>query len=64
MNTHWFKDDDELLPALNVKIETSATESHLRLTKCQRRDSGEVKIKLKNEFGMTEAISKLVVLGE
>ncbi|XP_030274768.1 immunoglobulin-like and fibronectin type III domain-containing protein 1 [Sparus aurata] len=62
MNIQWYKDDDELLPALNVKIETSATESKLRLTKCQRKDCGEVKIKIKNEFGTTEAISKLIVL--
>ena len=64
MNIHWYKDDDELLPALNVKIETTADESKLRLVKCQRKDGGEVKIKIKNEFGTTEAISKLIVLGE
>lgn len=64
MTTHWYKDDDELLPAFNVKIETSDSESQLRLTKCQRKDSGEVKIKIKNEFGTTEAISNLIVLGE
>ncbi|XP_049435580.1 immunoglobulin-like and fibronectin type III domain-containing protein 1 [Epinephelus fuscoguttatus] len=63
MNIQWYKDDDELLPALNVKIDTSATESKLRLMKCQRKDSGEVKIKIKNEFGTMEAISKLIVLG-
>ncbi|XP_070693468.1 immunoglobulin-like and fibronectin type III domain-containing protein 1 [Pempheris klunzingeri] len=62
MNIHWYKDDDELLPALNVKIETSDTEGKLRLNKCQRKDSGEVKIKIKNEFGTIEAISKLIVL--
>lgn len=64
MNIQWFKDDDELSPALNVKIETSATESKLRLIKRQRKDGGEIKIKIKNEFGTTEAISKLIVLGE
>lgn len=64
MNIQWYKDDDELMPALNVKIETSGTESQLRLTKCQRKNSGEVKIKIKNEYGTTEAISKLIVLGE
>ncbi|XP_034545040.1 immunoglobulin-like and fibronectin type III domain-containing protein 1 [Notolabrus celidotus] len=62
MNIQWYKEDDELLPALNVKIETSANESKLRLTKCQRKSSGEVKIKIKNEFGTLEAISKLIVL--
>lgn len=64
MTIQWYKNDDELLPALNVKIETSDSESQLRLIKCQRKDSGEVKIKIKNEFGTTEAISKLIVLGE
>ncbi|KAG7494799.1 immunoglobulin-like and fibronectin type III domain-containing protein 1 [Solea senegalensis] len=62
MNIQWYKDDDELLPAVNVKIETSDTESRLRLTKCQRKDSGEIKIKIKNEYGITEATSKLVVV--
>ncbi|XP_037639979.1 immunoglobulin-like and fibronectin type III domain-containing protein 1 [Sebastes umbrosus] len=62
MNIQWYKDDDELLPALNVKIETSAIGSKLRLVKCQRKDCGEVKIKIKNEFGTMEAISKLIVL--
>ena len=64
MNIQWYKDDDELSPCLNVKTETSATQSQLRLTKCQRKDSGEVKIKIKNEFGTTEATSRLIVLGE
>ncbi|XP_055077860.1 immunoglobulin-like and fibronectin type III domain-containing protein 1 [Periophthalmus magnuspinnatus] len=58
----WFKKDDELFPGLNVKIETSDTKSQLRLTKCQRKDSGEVKIRLKNEYGTFEATSKLIVL--
>ncbi|XP_078139501.1 immunoglobulin-like and fibronectin type III domain-containing protein 1 [Centroberyx gerrardi] len=62
MTIQWYKDDDELLSGLNVKIETSPSESQLRLSKCQRKDSGEVKIKIKNEFGTKEAISKLIVL--
>ncbi|XP_054906429.1 immunoglobulin-like and fibronectin type III domain-containing protein 1 [Poeciliopsis prolifica] len=62
MNIHWYKNDDELLPAVNVKIDTSDTESQLRLTKCQRKDTGEVKIKIKNEFGIIEAQSRLIVL--
>uniref|UniRef100_A0A8C6LQS8 Immunoglobulin like and fibronectin type III domain containing 1, tandem duplicate 2 n=1 Tax=Nothobranchius furzeri TaxID=105023 RepID=A0A8C6LQS8_NOTFU len=62
INIQWYKNDDELLPAINVKIETSDTESKLCLTKCQRKDSGDVKIKIKNKFGTTEAISKLIVL--
>ncbi|XP_056157233.1 immunoglobulin-like and fibronectin type III domain-containing protein 1 [Lampris incognitus] len=62
MTLQWYKDDDELLNGLHVKIETSIAESQLRLSKCQRKDSGEVKIKIKNEFGTMEAVSKLIVL--
>uniref|UniRef100_A0A3Q2D280 Immunoglobulin-like and fibronectin type III domain-containing protein 1 n=1 Tax=Cyprinodon variegatus TaxID=28743 RepID=A0A3Q2D280_CYPVA len=62
MNIQWYKNDDKLLPGVNVKIETSDSESQLRLTKCQRKDTGEVKIKIKNEFGTIEAVSKLIVL--
>uniref|UniRef100_A0A665TL57 Immunoglobulin like and fibronectin type III domain containing 1, tandem duplicate 2 n=1 Tax=Echeneis naucrates TaxID=173247 RepID=A0A665TL57_ECHNA len=62
MTIQWYKDDDKLLPGLNVKIETSATESQLCLNKCQRKDSGEVKVKIKNEFGTVEKLSKLIVL--
>lgn len=64
MTIQWYKDGDELSPALNVKIETSDTESKLRLLKCQRKDCGEVKIKIKNKYGIIEAISKLIVLGK
>lgn len=64
MNIQWHKDDNKLLPALNVKIKTSDTDSSLHLIKCHRKDSGEIKIRLKNEFGTAEAISKLIVLGE
>ncbi|KAM4588642.1 immunoglobulin-like and fibronectin type III domain-containing protein 1 [Odontesthes bonariensis] len=62
MTIQWYKDDDELLPATSVKIETSETEGQLRLTKCQRKDRGDVKIKIKNEYGTLEAVSKLIVL--
>lgn len=64
MNIQWYKDDDLLSPSPYVKIETSCDKSKLRLIKCQRKDSGEVKVKIKNEFGTTEAMSKLIVLGE
>lgn len=64
MNIQWHKDDAKLLPAPNVKTKTSDTDSSLHLIKCRRKDSGEIKIRLKNEFGTTEAISKLIVLGE
>lgn len=64
MNMQWYKDDDTLVPAPNVKMETSGAQRRLRLTRCQRKDGGEVKLKIKNEFGTMEAVSRLIVLGE
>lgn len=64
MNIQWHKDDAKLLPSLTVKIKTSETDSSLHLMKCHRKDSGEIKIRLKNEFATAEAISKLIALGE
>ncbi|KAL7833031.1 hypothetical protein SRHO_G00300490, partial [Serrasalmus rhombeus] len=62
MKVQWFKDEEELLHGPNAKIESSSTHSRLFLTKCQRKDTGEVKIKIKNEFAAIEATSKLIVL--
>ncbi|MCJ8729439.1 hypothetical protein PDJAM_G00106340 [Pangasius djambal] len=62
IKVQWFKDEVELLEGPGVRIESSSTHSRLRLNKCQRKDTGEVKIKLKNDFATTEATSKLIVL--
>ncbi|KAF6716003.1 Immunoglobulin-like and fibronectin type III domain-containing protein 1 [Oryzias melastigma] len=58
----WFRDGDELQDDTSAKIENSAGHSRLLLSRCQRKDTGEIKIKLKNEHGFTEAVSKLLVL--
>ncbi|XP_056126541.1 immunoglobulin-like and fibronectin type III domain-containing protein 1 [Rhinichthys klamathensis goyatoka] len=58
----WFKEDEELLQGHSVKIEKSSDHTRLLLTKCQRKDTGEIKIKIKNEFATIEATSKLIVL--
>uniref|UniRef100_A0A3P9J5R4 Immunoglobulin like and fibronectin type III domain containing 1, tandem duplicate 3 n=1 Tax=Oryzias latipes TaxID=8090 RepID=A0A3P9J5R4_ORYLA len=58
----WFRDGDELQDDSSAKIENSAGHSRLLLSRCQRKDMGEIKIKLKNEHGFTEALSKLLVL--
>ncbi|XP_057194214.1 immunoglobulin-like and fibronectin type III domain-containing protein 1 [Triplophysa rosa] len=58
----WFQEDEELLEGHGVKIEKSSTHSRLRLAKCQRRDTGDIKIKIRNEFDSVEATSKLIVL--
>lgn len=63
IKVQWYLDGEELSDETNVKLEHSDGGSRLILTKLQRKDSGEVKIKLKNEFGTIEAFSQLVVLG-
>lgn len=60
----WFREEEELLDDNNTTIETFASHSRLLLSRCQRKDTGEIKIKLKNEHGVIEAISQLIVLGE
>ncbi|XP_042346974.1 immunoglobulin-like and fibronectin type III domain-containing protein 1 [Plectropomus leopardus] len=58
----WYREGEELLDDNNTRIEKSASHSRLLLSRCQRKDMGEIKIKLKNEDGFTEAISQLIVL--
>ncbi|KAG1938947.1 immunoglobulin-like and fibronectin type III domain-containing protein [Pimephales promelas] len=58
----WFKEDEEFLQGHGVKIEKSSDHTRLLLTKCQRKDTREIKIKIKNEFATIEATSKLIVL--
>lgn len=64
MRIQWYREGEELLDDTNVKIEKSSTHSRLLLSKCQRKETGEIKIRLRNEFGTVEAFSKLIVLGE
>lgn len=63
IKVQWYLDGEELSDEANIKLEHSDGSSRLILTKLQRKDSGEVKIKLKNEFGTIEALSQLIVLG-
>lgn len=59
----WYLDSEELSDQSNIRLEYSEGSTHLHLTKLQRKDSGEIKIKLKNDFGTVEAYSQLVVMG-
>ncbi|XP_077568738.1 immunoglobulin-like and fibronectin type III domain-containing protein 1 [Stigmatopora nigra] len=59
----WYREEEELHDdASSTRIHKATNHSRLMLTRCQRRDSGEIKIKLKNEHGTTEAITQLIVL--
>lgn len=60
----WYREGEELQGDNNFKIERSSNHSRLLLSRCQRKDTGEIKIKLKNEDGFAEAISQLIVLGK
>ncbi|XP_056129387.1 immunoglobulin-like and fibronectin type III domain-containing protein 1 [Lampris incognitus] len=58
----WYHEGEELSDETNIKIEHTDGCSRLLLNKLQRKDSGEIKIKIKNEFGIIEALSQLTVL--
>ncbi|XP_037534630.1 immunoglobulin-like and fibronectin type III domain-containing protein 1 [Nematolebias whitei] len=62
IKVQWYREGEELSEEGNIKIETSEGSSRLLTLKLQRKDSGEIKIKLKNEYGTVEAISQLNVL--
>ncbi|KAG7252888.1 hypothetical protein CRUP_005625, partial [Coryphaenoides rupestris] len=62
MKIQWFIEDEEVLDDINIKIEKSCTHTRLQLTKCQRKISGEVKLKIKNEYGIIEAVTQLNIL--
>ncbi|CAB1443917.1 unnamed protein product [Pleuronectes platessa] len=62
IKVQWYLEGQELADESNIKIEHTEGSSRLLLNKLQRKDSGEIKIKLKNEFGTVEALSQLLVL--
>ncbi|KAF3690176.1 Immunoglobulin-like and fibronectin type III domain-containing protein 1 [Channa argus] len=62
IKVQWYLEGEELSDEANIKIELYEGYSCLYLTKLQRKGAGEVKIKLKNEFGTLEALSQLTVL--
>lgn len=64
LKVHWYNEGEELSEESHVNIEKSTSHSRLLLSKCQRKDTGEIKIKIKNECGTIEALSRLIVLGQ
>lgn len=64
IKVRWYKEGEELRDDGYTKIEKCRGQSRLLLSRCHRKDTGEIKIKLKNEHGFTEATTQLMVLGE
>ncbi|KAJ3586303.1 hypothetical protein NHX12_012703 [Muraenolepis orangiensis] len=62
MKTQWFREGEELAENSTLRIEKFTDHSRLLLSRCQRKDGGEIKLKLRNEHGTTEVISQLVVI--
>uniref|UniRef100_A0A8C6T5L8 Immunoglobulin like and fibronectin type III domain containing 1, tandem duplicate 3 n=1 Tax=Neogobius melanostomus TaxID=47308 RepID=A0A8C6T5L8_9GOBI len=62
MKIQWFHEGEELIEDSHTKIERSNTDTRLVLTKCNRKISGEIKVKIKNECGVAEVITTLLVL--
>ncbi|XP_058860539.1 immunoglobulin-like and fibronectin type III domain-containing protein 1 [Acipenser ruthenus] len=58
----WYKDADELSEDNRTVVEKGPNHTRLLIGKCQRKDSGELRLKLKNESGTIEAVTKLIVL--
>ncbi|XP_045078777.1 immunoglobulin-like and fibronectin type III domain-containing protein 1 isoform X4 [Coregonus clupeaformis] len=61
MKIQWYHEGEELSDDTNIKIEHAEGSSQLTLNKLQRKDTGEIKFKLKNEFGTVEAFAKIIV---
>nr|XP_020638034.1 immunoglobulin-like and fibronectin type III domain-containing protein 1 [Pogona vitticeps] len=58
----WLKDDGELLDDARISTDYSDDYTRLTISSTNRKDSGDYKVKLKNESGTTEATLKLIVI--
>ncbi|XP_072419220.1 immunoglobulin-like and fibronectin type III domain-containing protein 1 [Chiloscyllium punctatum] len=58
----WYKDGEELFEDNRVSIDNSKSFTRLSISKCNRKDSGKMTIKLKNESGTTSADVNLAVI--
>ena len=64
MKMQWFREGEELLEDHGVRVERGPAHSRLLLSRCSRKNAGEIKFRLRNDHGTTEVITQLVVLGE
>ncbi|XP_059509248.1 immunoglobulin-like and fibronectin type III domain-containing protein 1 [Stegostoma tigrinum] len=62
MKVSWYKDGEELFEDNRISIDNSKTFTRLSISKCNRKDSGKMTVKLKNESGSTSANINLAVI--
>ncbi|XP_043572761.1 immunoglobulin-like and fibronectin type III domain-containing protein 1 [Chiloscyllium plagiosum] len=62
MKVSWYKDGEELFEDNRISIDNSKSFTRLSISKCNRKDSGKMTIKLKNESGTTSADVNLAVI--
>lgn len=58
----WFKEGTELFDGGSIKVVKELNQSRLQIKDCLQSYSGEIKIQLKNTFGIAEAFSGLIVV--
>lgn len=63
MVVSWFREGAEIKDGGEVKIVKEPNHSRLLFRNCLRSDGGEIRIQIKNLFGVAEATSQLIVLG-
>ncbi|XP_078403923.1 uncharacterized protein LOC144684081 [Cetorhinus maximus] len=62
LKVSWLKDGEELFEDNRISIDNSKDFTQLSISKCNRKDSGEMTIKLKNESGTASAKINLTVI--
>lgn len=63
MVVSWLREGAEIKDGGGVKIVREPSHSRLLFRDCLRSDAGEIRIQIKNLFGVVEARSQLIVLG-
>lgn len=63
MVVSWFREGTEIKDGGGLKIVREPNHSRLLLRDCLRSDAGEIRIQIKNPFGVATATSHLIVLG-
>lgn len=62
--TFWIKDGKEIFDDEKINILKSSDKASLSILKSQRSDSGVYTLKVENNNGKIEAVTKVEVLGE